>query len=104
MKKIISSLVVFFAAALLSTSVLAEEASVELGQKLFNNPGLGASQNAISCSACHPDGKGLEKAGKKSNLTAMINKCIAGPLKGEALNEETVAMKSLRMYIQSLGK
>ena len=82
----------------------AEEATSELGQKLFINPGLGASQNAISCNTCHPDGEGLLNAGQKSNLTEMINKCIVGPLKGQGLYEDTVAIKSLRLYIQSLGK
>ena len=82
----------------------AEDPSVELGKKLFNNPGLGGSQNAISCNVCHPDGEGMQNAGQKSDLVALINKCIVGPLKGEALYEDTVAMKSLVLYIQSLGK
>ncbi|MBU1710792.1 MAG: hypothetical protein KKE17_12365 [Proteobacteria bacterium] len=104
MKKTISFLVASFAIALMSVPAFAEEASVELGEKLFNNPGLGASQNAINCNTCHPNGEGMENAGGKANLVATINRCIVGPLKGEALNEETVAMQSLKMYIQSLGK
>ena len=104
MKKTISFLVTSFVIGLMSVPAFAEEASVELGQKLFNNPGLGASQNAINCSTCHPNGEGMEKAGKKPNLAAMINRCIVGPLKGEKLNEQTVAMQSLEMYIQSLSK
>ena len=104
MKKTISFLATSFAIGLMSVSAFAEEASVELGQKLFNNPGLGASKNATSCNVCHPNGEGLENAGENPKLTMMINKCITGPLQGEKLNEQTAAMGSLKMYIQSLGK
>ena len=52
----------------------------------------------------HGNGKGMEKAGANPRLTQMINMCIRGPLKGEPLNEETVAMESLRMYLKSLAK
>ena len=82
----------------------AEKPSVELGEKLFNNPGLGASKNDTSCASCHPNGKGMSKAGANPRLTQMINLCIKGPLKGEPLNEETVAMDSLKMYLNSLAK
>jgi cytochrome c553 len=94
------------AAALLfyGSAALAEQPSVERGKELFNNPGLGASQNAISCGACHPGGEGMEKAGANPQLAAMINRCIKGPLKGEPLDENTVAMKSLEMYLKSLAK
>jgi len=105
MKAVISPVSVLIMFVLLAPfAFAAEEPSVELGKKLFNNPGLGASQNAISCVVCHPDGEGLQNAGQKSNLTETINQCIIGPLKGEALYEDTVAMKSLVMYIQSLAK
>ena len=82
----------------------AEMPSVELGEKMFNNPGLGALQNAISCATCHPKGKGLEKAGANPRLAAMVNKCIAGPLKGEGLSEKSVAMESLLLYLKSLAQ
>ena len=85
------------------TTALAVNPSVELGEKMFNNPGLGASQNAISCNTCHPKGDGMAKAAANPQLTAVINKCIKGPLKGEALTEDTVAMKSLVLYIKSLA-
>lgn len=105
MKGVISPVSFLIIFVLMSTPAFsAAEPSVELGKQLFNNPGLGASQNAISCNACHPDGEGLQNAGKKSNLTEIINQCIVGPLKGEALYEDTTAMKSLRLYIQSLAK
>jgi cytochrome c peroxidase len=85
-------------------SFAVEEASVELGRKLFNNPGLGGSKNSVNCNTCHQNGEDLQNAGQKPNLTAIINQCIIGPLKGEAINDHTVAMESLRMYIMSLGK
>ena len=85
-------------------SFAAEKPSIELGQKLFNNPGLGASKNSISCNTCHQNGDDLHNAGQNPNLTARINQCIIGPLKGEGINEKTVAMESLKMYIMSLGK
>ena len=85
-------------------SFAAEEPSVELGRKLFNNPGLGNSKNSISCNTCHPDGEGMQNAGQKPNLAAIINQCIVGPLKGDGISENTVAMESLKMYIKSLGK
>lgn len=84
--------------------VSGEEASVELGRQLFNNKGLGASTNETSCNTCHDNGEGLEKAGAKADLAAMINRCITGPLKGQALNEKTVAMESLKLYIRSLAR
>ncbi|MCB2180804.1 MAG: cytochrome-c peroxidase [Desulfobulbaceae bacterium] len=100
--------IVFFAAScavvFMSFPVFAEDASVELGKKLFNDSGLGASKNSTSCNVCHPNGEGLQNAGKNPQLTKMINKCIVGPLQGEKLNEQTVAMQSLKMYIESLGK
>lgn len=104
MKKILSVAVTLIAISLISFPVIAEEASVELGQKLFTNPGLGASKNAKSCNTCHENGSGLENARNNPKLTKIINTCIAGPMKGEKLNEQTVAMKSLIMYIKSLGK
>ncbi|MBI5556193.1 MAG: hypothetical protein HY885_00990 [Deltaproteobacteria bacterium] len=87
-----------------SAPLSAEEASVELGQKLFNNPGLGASKNDKSCNSCHENGKGMDKAGKNPELALMINKCIKGPLQGEGISEDSVAMRSLKLYIQSLAK
>ncbi|MBU0679848.1 MAG: cytochrome-c peroxidase [Proteobacteria bacterium] len=104
MKKVKICFVMVSALLLYGSSALAEQASVERGKELFNNPGLGASQNAISCGTCHPGGEGMEKAGGNPELAAMINRCIKGPLKGEPLDEKTVAMESLEMYLKSLAK
>lgn len=100
--KIVLPLVMAFVLA--GSPALAEKPSVEMGKQLFNNPGLGASQNAISCGACHPDGEGMEKAGAHPKLGDMINRCIKGPLQGESLSEKSTAMEALKMYLQSLAK
>lgn len=105
MKSIISQVfITIFFVSISTPAFTAEEPSIALGKKLFNNPGLGASKNSISCNVCHPDGEGLEHAGENPNLGDMINSCIIGPLKGEALYEDTPAMKSLKLYIQSLAQ
>ena len=104
MKKVRIVFGLIAALLLYGSGALAEKPSVELGEKLFNNAGLGASQNAISCATCHPNGQGMEKAGANPRLKKMINMCIKGPLKGEPLHEETAAMKSLEMYLKSMAK
>lgn len=89
---------------LLVLPVKGEEASVDLGSRLFKDAWLGSSRNDKSCNTCHANGKGLENAGKLTNLSFMINKCIRGPMEGTGIDEETVAMKSLVLYIKSLAK
>lgn len=89
----------FFAGA-----ATAGESSVELGQKLFNDPKLGGTTSGKSCGSCHAGGKGMEKAGKRADLAEMINQCIVGPLKGQKIDGRTKEMRSLKMYIESLAK
>jgi len=88
----------------LAFPAMGEDASVEQGAKLFADPALGGSANPSKCTDCHPGGQMLEKAGAKENLAAMINMCIAGPLKGQELDEQSVEMESLLLYIKSLEK
>jgi len=78
------------------------EPTIENGKKLFNDTKLGTSGK--SCGSCHPNGKGMEKAGAKTNLAAMINTCITKPLQGKALDEKSLEMQSLVLYIRSLAK
>ena len=78
------------------------EASVEQGKQLFNDPALGGSTNEKSCGSCHPNGRGLEESGLKTNLAQMINTCIEKPLGGQAIEEDSVEMESLVQYIKSL--
>ncbi|MGE5174464.1 MAG: c-type cytochrome [Betaproteobacteria bacterium] len=96
---VILALVVAFGAGIAFAS--SQEASAEKGKALFNDPKLGTSGK--SCNTCHPDGKGLEKAGAKSDLESTINGCITIPLKGKALDVKSVEMQSLVLYIKSLG-
>ena len=103
--KTIALLAVCVTVALMAAAPLgAGESSIEQGKELFSAKTLGGSTNETSCSSCHPGGKGLEKAGKKSNLGDMINRCIAGPLGGQRVEEASPEMGSLKMYIESLGK
>lgn len=81
-----------------------EEASVVRGKTLFNDPALGGSTNPTSCNTCHENGKGLERAGAREDLAAMINTCIEQALQGKKLDERTPEMGSLQLYIRSLGK
>jgi len=104
MKKTVTLLAASCALVLFALPVQAEEASVELGHTLFNDAGLGASKNDKSCNTCHANGKGMEKAGAKADLAALINKCILGPLEGQGISEDSVAMQSLMLYIKSLAK
>ena len=104
MKKTLTLLAASCSLFLFALPVQAEEPSVELGHTLFTDAGLGASKNDKSCNTCHENGKGMEKAGCKSDLAALINKCIRGPMQGEGITEDTVAMESLKLYIQSLTK
>jgi cytochrome c len=79
----------------------AQEASVEAGKALFNDPKLGTSGK--TCTTCHVDGKGLDKAAANKELENTINACITKPLKGKALDAKSTEMKSLVMYIKSLS-
>ncbi len=90
-------------AGFFTTVAIAEESSVEMGQKLFNDPKLGGATSGKSCGSCHANGKGMEKAGKRADLDAMINRCVVGPLKGQKLDGRSVEMRSLKMYIESLA-
>ncbi|UWX57820.1 cytochrome-c peroxidase [Chlorobaculum sp. MV4-Y] len=84
------------------TAHAAETPSVALGKKLFNDPSLGGATGAKTCASCHPSGKGVENAWKNPNLVQQINTCIVGALKGKPLPLESVQMKSLVLYHQSL--
>ena len=97
---VVLGLSVFLWAAL----ALAGKSTVDYGKQLFNDASLGGSTNASSCNTCHANGKGLEKSGSDPNLVKVINQCITGPLKGEKIDGRTVEMRSLKMYIQSLGE
>jgi hypothetical protein len=103
MKKVFGIFVIL--ALLISSAgylIAAEEPSVELGKRLFNEKTLGGATGSVSCATCHPGGKGLEKAAQNPDLAAVVNRCIAGPLKGQKIAPDSVEMKSLLLYIKTL--
>jgi cytochrome c len=84
---------------------------VEKGKALFNNPSFAGGKNA--CNSCHPNGRGLERAGAKTgfNVTGKtqnsieeaVNFCIVNASKGKAIPLDSQEMKDLVAYIKSLG-
>ena len=78
-----------------------QKASIEKGKALFNDPKLGTTGK--SCNDCHKGGKGAEKAVGKKELGQIVNGCITQGLHGKALDENSLEMQSLLLYINSLG-
>ncbi|MBI5666016.1 MAG: c-type cytochrome [Nitrospirae bacterium] len=86
---------------------------VEKGKALFNDPK--SFGGTVSCSSCHPDGKGLGKAGMKGrtewknpagtykSLEEAINVCITAANKGKAIDVKSQEMKDMVAYIRSLA-
>ncbi len=72
------------------------------GKALFNDTKLGNSASGKSCNSCHPDGKGLEKAGGRKDLEAFVNSCIENALKGSPIDPGSEEMANLVGYIRSL--
>lgn len=105
MRKLLTMNAVLFISIFMAAGICqAGKTSVEYGQKLFKDPSLGGSANEKSCASCHPGGEGLETAGENKKLVKMINRCITGPLKGEKIDGRSAEMRSLKLFIQSLGK
>jgi cytochrome c len=87
---------------------------MERGKKLFKDEKFGNGTAGKSCNSCHPDGKGLEKAGAKSEFNIMgqrqnslaeaVNFCIKMALKGQPIDPNGQDMKDIVAYIRSLGK
>lgn len=88
--------------AFFGSAMAADTPSAARGKKLFNDPALGGSTNSMSCSGCHPSGKGLEYAWKNPKLAETINICITGQLRGKALPLDSMEMRSLVLYVRSL--
>jgi len=89
-------------------------ADIEKGKALFNDPKFAGGTSGKSCNNCHPNGKGLEKAGakkkfgimgqKQNSLEEAINFCIVNANKGKAIDVKSEDMKNIVAYIKSLGK
>jgi cytochrome c peroxidase len=103
-KRYLSGILVAAVLFLAGQMAVAGKSSVEYGKELFNDPSLGGSTNETSCNTCHQDGKGLSKAGENPKLSDMINNCITGQLGGQKIDGRSVEMRSLKMYIESLGQ
>ena len=96
--------ITFLVLTTLATLAAAGEApSVERGRALFTGTTLGT--NGKSCATCHPDGKGVGKAAgmDEGELARVLNGCIMKPLKGKPLDAGSTEMKSLMMYVKSVG-
>ncbi len=87
---------------------------VERGKAIFKDVNFGNGTAGKSCNSCHPDGKGLEKAGSKSEFNIMgqkqnsleeaVNFCIEMALKGQAIDPNGQDMKDIVAYIRSIGE
>ena len=90
--------------------------NVDKGKALFNDPKAFNAPGEKSCSSCHPDGKGLEKAGAEGKKTwtnpggtwlaleDANNVCIMLANKGKTIDPMSEDMKDLVAFIKSLGK
>jgi cytochrome c len=86
--------------------------NVEKGKSLFNDPNFGNGTAGKSCNSCHPEGRGLEKSGEKTEFNIMgkkqnsleeaVNFCIENALKGTPIDPEGQDMKDIVAYIKSL--
>ncbi|NTU54028.1 MAG: cytochrome C [Chlorobiaceae bacterium] len=85
-----------------ATTCAAQTPSVEHGEKLFTDPTLGGAFGTKTCGSCHQDGAGVEFSSEKPNLPKTINMCITRGLRGTPLPMESVEMKSLLLYHESL--
>ena len=72
------------------------------GKILFNDAKLAGGTAGVSCNTCHANGKGLEKAGDRTDLAKIINACIVQTNKGKALDPKSADMADLSAYIKSL--
>ncbi len=76
--------------------------NVAKGKALFNDAKLGNNTSGKSCNSCHPDGKGLEKAGDRKDLARFANSCIENALQGKPINPDSQEMEDLVAYVRSL--
>jgi cytochrome c553 len=84
------------------------------GKALFNDPKFANGTAGKSCNSCHPDGKGLEKAGEKKEFKIMgktqnsleeaVNFCIENANKGNPIDPRSDKMKDIVAYIKSFAK
>ena len=85
--------------------------AAEKGRALFENPNFAGGMKA--CNSCHPNGKGLSKAGSKTEFSIMgkkqnsleeaINICIVNANRGKAIAEDSKEMQEMVSFVKSLG-
>lgn len=108
------------AAAVVSTSVSADEFSqedlkrwetqfqnvVKEGRGLWTSPDIG--KNGVVCAQCHPNAanthpetypKFQKQLGKVANLWEMVNWCLRNPLQGDPLAADDPKMTAMLAYI-----
>lgn len=112
--KIVKVILLSLIAVSLVFSFVFAAGEVAKGKAMFNDPKFAGGTSEKSCNSCHPDGKGLEKAGIKKEwrtpagvhktLEEAVNICITMALKGKALDPKSQEMKDIVAYIKSLGK
>ncbi|MBI4844326.1 MAG: hypothetical protein HY809_08405 [Nitrospirae bacterium] len=110
--KIPRIVMLFIAMAVLSSSFAHAAGDADKGKALFNDPKFAGALNGKSCNSCHPDGRGLESAGGKTEFRIMgktlksleeaVNLCIESAIKGKALDPSSEQMKDIVAYIKSL--
>src|SRR4030043_752741 len=76
----------------------------EQGKALFNDPTFGGGTAVVSCNSCHPDGKGLEKAGDRKALEKFVNACIQNALKGKGIGLKSAEMADIIAPIKPFKK
>ncbi len=109
---LLSMLAAVFSASSVFAAGMMEGDAVK-GKALFND--TKAFGGSVSCSSCHPDGKGLEKsgmmeikewknpAGTYKSLEEAVNVCITAANKGKAIDVKSQEMKDMIAYIKSLS-
>jgi cytochrome c553 len=96
----IAMLSIFSVGLLFSFAIAAGD--MEKGKALFNDPKFGGGTAGVSCNSCHPDGKGLEKAGDMKGLEKQVNACIKNALKGRGIDPKSADMADIIAYLKSL--
>ena len=111
--KLLKVLFVLVMAVCLSVPVMAlKHKSDERGKALFMDKSFAGGKKA--CNSCHPNGRGLKKAGTKkmfgimgktqNRLEEAVNFCIVNANKGKTIKEDSDEMKEIVAYIKSLGE
>ena len=96
---------------LFSAAFAGRSSDPDAGKAHFNNPDFAGWKK--SCSECHPDGSGLEEAGREGKvfvrngalvtLERAINSCVEKCSMGKPQYVKSREMMELVSYIQSLS-